>query len=57
MSNAHTNQIQAGDRVTIEAGDDSDSGRVHEINGDIATVGWDSGVTTPCEIDRLELED
>ncbi len=52
---AQADPIMVGDYVTAGDDDDRDTGIVHAIDGDIATVGWDSGVTTPCEVSRLEL--
>lgn len=45
--------IKAGDRVeTIDEFDD-DIGTVHEVDGDYAFVGWDSGVSTQCRLADL----
>lgn len=54
QSLAH-NTINVGDRV--EAGDDRDrdTGVVHSVDGDTATVGWDSGVRTTCPLAELRL--
>lgn len=50
-------QISVGDRVACGTGADRDTGIVHEIRGDVAIVGWDGGVTTPCDLADLELTD
>lgn len=47
--------IKVGMRVTGGAGADKDFGRVDEINGQMATVSWESGVVTPCPISHLTV--
>jgi hypothetical protein len=47
--------VSVGDRVeTVGLTDeDSDTGRVIAIDGDIATVAWASGVRTACAVESL----
>lgn len=40
-------------KVQAGKGEDHDTGYIHAINGDMADVGWDSGVRTPCPIADL----
>lgn len=49
--------IEVGDRVCAGApGTDAyDEGRVQSISDDMATVGWDTGVSTAIELSRLSL--
>jgi hypothetical protein len=46
-------EIDVGDRVEAGEGDDHDTGIVQSINGDIAMVGWDSGVCTRANLSAL----
>lgn len=48
-------ELTVGDRVvTVGLSDeDADTGIVHGISGDVADVGWDSGVRTPAPISVL----
>lgn len=43
--------------VKVEGGDgeDYDAGYIFSIDGDMAEVGWDSGVSTPCAIADLSV--
>jgi len=47
--------IKVNDKVEAGSGDDHDTGIVDEINGEWATVRWDSGVVTPCPLADLRL--
>jgi len=49
-----TNTLNVGARVSAGEGYDRDTGFVHSIDGDVAIVGWDSGVETPCDVADLE---
>ena len=40
-------QVEAG------TGDDHDIGHILSVDGDVATVAWESGVRTPCPIADL----
>lgn len=44
-------------RTKVEAGEgkDHDTGYIRSINGEMAVVGWDSGVATPCPIADLQI--
>lgn len=44
----HT-KVQGGE------GADHDTGYIHSIDGEMAVVGWDSGVKTPCPIADLSV--
>lgn len=46
--------IKIGDRVTAGEGEDRDTGSVQSVEGDMATVSWDSGVATPCPVADLD---
>jgi hypothetical protein len=46
-------KIKPGARVEAGKGEDHDTGRVVEINGEMAVVAWDSGVRTPCPVTDL----
>ncbi len=36
--------------------EDSDEGIVHQVlSDDVVLVGWDSGVTTPCAVENIEV--
>ena len=50
-----TTTIKAGDMVMADAGDDTDTGRVLAVTGDVAVVGWDSGVKTTCPVGGLRV--
>lgn len=51
-------ELTIGDRVACEAGDDSDVGRiVRFVSEKIAIIAWDSGVTTPCDVDSLTSDE
>lgn len=54
MTKAEAQQAME-DRTEVEsgAGEDHDTGRIISIDGDMATVSWDSGVRTPCPISDL----
>jgi len=41
----------------VEAGEgaDRDTGYIHSIDGDMAMIGWDTGVSTPCAIADLNV--
>lgn len=41
--------VQAGE------GEDHDIGRIRSIDGDMALVAWQSGVTSPCPVADLSL--
>lgn len=45
--------MQTQCRVQAGQGEDHDIGRIHKIDGDMAIVGWNSGVVTPCPISDL----
>ena len=45
--------MKARTKVEAGVGDDHDTGVIVEIDGDTATVAWDSGVRTPCPIRNL----
>lgn len=57
--------LQLGDRVTLtaeaearlEPSDRGDIGWIHEIEGDAAVVGWDSGARTSVPLAWLEAGD
>jgi hypothetical protein len=42
-----------GARVEGGQGDDHDTGVVDRVDGDMATVRWDSGVVTQCPVEYL----
>lgn len=48
-----TEVLEPGDRVCAGEADDYDTGTIDSVDGDIAIVRWDSGVTTPCPFERL----
>jgi hypothetical protein len=43
-------------KVIAGSGGDRETGFIHEITGDIAIVGWDSGVRTTCPLSDLALK-
>jgi hypothetical protein len=45
---SHT-KVEAGE------GEEHDTGYIHKLDGDEATVGWDSGVRTMCPIADLSV--
>jgi hypothetical protein len=51
-----SSEFEVGDRVEGGEGDDHDTGRVIEIDGDEITVAWDSGVRTTQPADLLKHE-
>jgi hypothetical protein len=53
----HEAQAALESHTKVEAGngDDHDTGHILAINGDMADVGWDSGVRTPCPITDLQI--
>ena len=54
MTNQQAQQaMDSHTKVEGGEGADRDTGYIHAINGEMATVGWDSGVTTPCPIADL----
>ena len=44
--NTASEQFKVGDLVEGGQGDDYDTGRIDEVDGDQITVSWDSGVVT-----------
>ena len=48
--------LDVGDRVEGGRGEDQDAGRVTAIDGDQATVAWDSHITTTQTLSLLRLE-
>lgn len=49
--------LTVGHRVrSIGGGEDDEGGVLHAIDGDVATVGWDSGVRTTIPVARLRTE-
>jgi hypothetical protein len=42
-------------RVQGGEGEDHDTGYIIDVEGDMATVAWDSGVRTPCPISDLRV--
>jgi hypothetical protein len=47
--------MNAGTKIEAGAGDDYDTGRIIEINGDMAVVAWDSGTRTPCPVRDISI--
>jgi hypothetical protein len=45
--------MEAATLVEAGEGDDRDTGRIHQIDGDKALVGWQSGVSTWTQISDL----
>lgn len=45
--------MESHTKVEAGEGEDHDTGYILAINGDMADVGWDSGVRTPCAIADL----
>jgi len=45
-----TQAMENGTKVEAGKGEDYDTGVIHSIDGDMAVVGWQSGVNTPCPI-------
>jgi hypothetical protein len=45
--------LKIGSRVQSGEGEDHDTGRIDDIDGDTATVSWDSLVVTPCPLELL----
>lgn len=45
--------LKVGDRVEAGEGDDYDTGRIGAIDGDMATVQWDSHVVTQSPLSTL----
>lgn len=45
--------LESHTKVEAGKGEDHDTGYIHEIKDNMAIVGWDSGVRTPCPIADL----
>lgn len=50
-----TEAMENGTKVEAGEGEDYDEGYIISIEGDMATVAWDSGVRAPCPIADLEI--
>ena len=46
--------IENSTKVEAGEGDDHDVGVILSVDGNMAIVGWQSGVSTPCPIDDLK---
>lgn len=55
MTNIEAHEaLEAHTKIEAGKGEDHDTGHILAINGDMATVGWDSGIRTLCQIVELE---
>ena len=45
--------MEAHSKVEAGKGEDHDTGHILSLDGETASVGWDSGVRTPCSIADL----
>ncbi len=53
--NAAITAMENATKVQAGQGEDHDIGIIHSIDGDMAIVGWQSGVNTPCPIADLDF--
>lgn len=51
--NAAITAMENATKVQAGQGEDHDIGIIHSIDGEMAVVGWQSGVNTPCLITDL----
>jgi hypothetical protein len=49
-----TTKLTEGDRIEAGKGEDRETGNVLAVDGDMVTVGWDSGVRTTQTVAELE---
>jgi hypothetical protein len=47
--------METATKVEAGQGEDHDIGIIHSVDGEMAIVGWQSGINTPCPIADLKI--